>query len=62
MSQIPLKEELAKLPALTPKIEKFKNREIIDIDSESKSKSKEEIKKKDIKRKAQKENSWFFGR
>ena len=57
LSQIPLKEELAKLPALTPKIEKFKNREIIDIDSESKSKSKEEIKKKDIKRKAQKENS-----
>ena len=53
--QIPLKEVIEKLPVLTPKIEK--NKEIIDIDSESKNEYKEKTKNNKITKMAQKENS-----
>ena len=53
--QIPLKEVIEKLPVLTPKIEK--NKEIIDIDSESKNEYKEITKDNKITKMAQKENS-----
>lgn len=55
--QIPLKEVIEKLPVLTPKLEK--NKEIIDIDSESKNEYKEKTKNNKITKIAQKENSDF---